>query len=68
MLTTEPLPPMDKALHIVAQHLRHAQRSHEQAQHLRRLGQTQAACEQNRMTRVFLHNALHHINQHTPEE
>lgn len=56
----------DRALQIVAEHLRHAQRSHEQAMHLQAQGQNEAAQEQSRMTRVFLHNALDRIDRHTP--
>ena len=58
--------PMDRALQIVTEHLLHAQRSHEEALRLQSLGQTQAAQTQSRMTRVFLHNALHRIDRHTP--
>ena len=55
----------DQALRIVAEHLSHAQRSHEMALRLQAQGQTEAARQQSRMTRVFLHNALHRIDWHT---
>lgn len=56
----------ERALLIVAEHLRHAQRSHELALKLQAQGQAEAARQQSRMTRVFLHNALHRIDLHTP--
>lgn len=59
---------LDRALHIVAQHLAHAQRSHQQALRLQSRGLSDAAREQSRMTRVFLHNALHRIDDHAGEE
>jgi hypothetical protein len=54
----------ERALFVVAQHLRHAQHSHEQALRLQAQGEHEAARSQSRMTRVFLHNALHRIDQH----
>lgn len=56
-----------RALQIVAEHLRHAQRSHEHALRLQAQGETEAARQQSRMTRVYLHNALHRIDRHAPE-
>ena len=51
----------ERALFIVAQHRQRAQRSHAQAVRLQAQGEVQAARAQSRMTRVLLHNALHHI-------
>ena len=56
----------DSALRIVAEHLHHAQRSHELALRLQAEGETEAARQQSRMTRVFLHNALHRIDRLAP--
>ncbi len=56
----------DPVLRIVAEHLHHAQRSHELALRLQAEGETEAARQQSRMTRVFLHNALHRIDRHAP--
>ncbi len=50
----------------MAEHLSHAQRSHELALRLQAQGQTEAARQQSRMTRVFLNNALHRIDRHAP--
>ncbi len=60
----EELQSTTRALEIAAHHLLHAQRSHEKALRMHALGQCEAASEQSRMTRVFLHNALHRINAH----
>jgi hypothetical protein len=54
----------ERALFIVAQHLQRAQRSHAQAMRLQAQGECAAAHAQSRMTRVLLHNALHHIQAH----
>ena len=56
----------DPALRIVAEHLHHALRSHALALRLQAEGETEAARQQSRMTRVFLHNALHRIDRHAP--
>ena len=56
----------DSALRIVAEHLSHAQRSHALALRLQAQGQIEAARQQSRMTRVFLHNALHRIDRLAP--
>lgn len=63
---SQPSGTIDQALRIVAEHLSHAQRSHELALRLQAQGQTEAARQQSRMTRVFLHNALHRIDRHAP--
>ena len=55
-----------QALRLVTEHLRHAQHSHDMALRLQAEGQTEAARQQSRMTRVFLHNALHRIDWHAP--
>lgn len=59
---------IERALHIVAQHLIQALRSHEKTLSLQAQGQCQEARQQSRMTRVFLHNALCRIDQHAPQE
>ena len=64
--STSPNQSPDPALRIVAEHLDHAQRSHALALRLQAEGETEAAREQSRMTRVFLHNALHRIDWHAP--
>ena len=58
----------DPVLRTVAEHLNHAQRSHALALRLQAQGETEAARQQSRMTRVFLHNALHRIDRHAPSE
>ena len=58
----------DPVLRIVAEHLGRAQRSHALALRLQAQGETEAARQQSRMTRVFLHNALHRIDRHAPPE
>jgi hypothetical protein len=65
MHATSPTDATTRALQIVTEHLRHAQRSHELAQHMHAQGQIQAARQQSRMTRIYLHNALHRIDLHS---
>jgi len=71
-MNTEPLTHGDaacteRALFIAAQHLQRAQRAHAQAMQLQAQDESAAARMQSRMTRVLLHNALHHIQGHAAQ-
>ena len=53
-----------RALRVASEHLRHAGLSHDRACSLQARGKHLQACEQSRMTQVFLSNAIYHLQQH----
>lgn len=57
----------ERALAIAGEHLRRASLSLTRAHALEGQGLHQQAREHSRMSRVFIHNALHHLQTHAPD-